>query len=214
MVTDLLAVAHGNKNLDLVGISLFQPRSSIVSIVFTRQGHHAFGVPPFRDPSEAQQIDMTSVPYVALYGTHLRDEPILLNRKYRDCIINLRWKKEMMTVKSHERIESAIHDLRRKTEEYEEAGRRLLDLSGELECAAMGVFERARSTTSLIAGEFREDFGRKPASGEDLWQKKNYSAEESELEEFDRWLAAHKDEVRRIVCDNLSYEEAAFCQTH
>ena len=38
-----------------------------------------------------------------------------------------------MTVKSRERIESAIHDLRHKTGEYEEVGKRLLEVAEELE---------------------------------------------------------------------------------
>jgi len=116
-----------------------------------------------------------------------------------------------MTVKSRERIESAIHDLRHKTGEYEEVGKRLLEVAEELEVAAKGVFEQTRGTTNLIAGEFRDDFGKKGEYGARLEEQSQYSGEG---DEFDRWLASHKDEVRHMICDNPDYQEAGFCQTH
>ncbi len=114
-------------------------------------------------------------------------------------------------MKSRERIESAISDLKTKTDEYEKMGRRLLDVAGELELAAMGVFEQARGTTGRIAGEFRDDFGQKSESDESLKGRTEYSAKETEGDEFDHWLNSHKEEVRHMVCDSPEYEKADFC---
>jgi hypothetical protein len=117
-------------------------------------------------------------------------------------------------MKSRERIESAVNNLITKTQEYEHVGQRLLGVAQELESAANGVLEQTRTTTGLIAGEFKDDFERKGGFVERLGLRKESLPKEGERDDFDRWLVAHKDEVRQMVCGNPDYGTASFCQSH